>query len=358
MSTFGSESYESEFLSTPRGTPIPASLTHPNVSSFSDRIILPEGFMDWLLKLTPTARDDPHLVKNFIELCFNASHLNSTRLGEIMEHGGFLRLTWQLTEQFMDDSKKKYTKTMVSIALNLCLELSQELVETFVPDAVNVALCFLRIPDFITGGTEMLLNCFLFAIHENFKITEDSRDILVACKQSCIRIPREVLLQTFYSEEPKFGNYIPKFTKLCSLPPFKSLAVEIVSHPHFIKKVETLFDVYRSSLIIQIDFLKFLKMVLTRYTEYMPSSTNKNIPTNILIASAMKQRFIDPTSTVVTDVAIFLNNNWRPENSMQGQVGADSILVKQLCSDIERIQVSRPTTSDKRVDRHGFVVPR
>lgn len=352
-----SDSYDSNILSTPHSTPMPSNSRIHNFPSFSGRTILPEGFTEWLLKLTPTASSDPHLLKNFIELCFNASHLNNTVLGEIVEHGGFFKLIRQLTEHFERDSKKKYTKTMLSIALNLCVELSQELTKPFLSCAVDVALRFLKIPEFITGGTEILLHCFLFAIHDNFEVKEDSSDILIHCDQACIQIPRKALLRTFYSEEPKFGNYITKFTKLCSLPPCGTLATEIVSHPLFMEKTKTLFAVYRSSLIIQIDFLKFLKLILTRYAEYAPRSTKKDITSEALISSAILQRNSEPYHDVISSVADFLRSNWQTEGSLQGQVGTDSVLIRQLCYDISLLGAEKPLINPKRVDKSGFVVP-
>ncbi|SCU83012.1 LANO_0B08108g1_1 [Lachancea nothofagi CBS 11611] len=348
---------ETEASSSSQFTPLPLNLQFPNIPVYPERTSLPEGFVDWLLKLTPTASSDPHLIKNFIELCFNSSHLNRTVLGEILEHGGFLQLTQQLTKQSVKDSRTKYTKSMLSIALNLCLELSQELILIYLPPMVDVALRYLEIPDFITGGTEILLNCFLVATRENCAITEDSSNILIHCNSEEILIPRLALLQTFYSEEPKFGNYITKFSRLCSLPPCKSLACEIVSHPQFMKKTQALFDVYRSSLIIQIDFLKFLKLILTRYAEFTPRPTRRDIPTDVLISSALKQRVAVQPSGTLSCVIDFLRSNWLPDKLRPNQVGADSVLIKQLCHDIELLQNARVSSKPKRLVGNGFMVP-
>ncbi|SCV01962.1 LAME_0G19680g1_1 [Lachancea meyersii CBS 8951] len=328
-----------------------------NLSAYSERRLLPEGFIDWLLKFTPNASEDQHLVKNFIELCFNAGHLDRVVLGEIVEHGGFLQLTQNLIQRFVGDSRTRYKKSMLSIALNLCVELSQEVNVTYLPTAVDVALGFLGIPDFITGGTEILMHCFLFAMHENCAITEDSLNILINCRTETVTIPRVTLLRTFYSEEPKFGNYITKFSRLCSLPPCKSLAFDIVSHPHFMRKTKALFDVYRSSLIIQIDFLKFLKLILTRYTEFAPRSVRKDIPTNLLISTAMQTNFVVGDCQVLSDVIEFLLSNWRPDNLRPNQVGGDSVLIKQLCRDIELLKNTTHSNDTKRLERNGLSIP-
>ncbi|SCU86135.1 LADA_0D12530g1_1 [Lachancea dasiensis] len=350
---------EGEFHSTPQLSSRPSSIQLANVPVYVERTFFPNGFVDWLLKFTPESIDDPRLVKNFVELCFNVGHLDRVVLGEIVEHGGFLRLSQQLIQQLGRDWRSKYTRSILSIALNLCTELSQELIASYLPIAIDISLRFLRISDFVTGGTEVLLHCFLFAMRENYNITENSESILIHCNTSVIQVPRAALLHTFYSEEPKFGNYITKFAKLCALPPCKSLACDIVSHPQFMKKTQSLFDVYRGSLIIQIDFLKFLKLILTRYVEFTPlQPTNKNIPTEALITSAIKQPVTFPTGTeVLRAVVDFLLSNWSPNNLRPNQVGSDSVLIKQLCHDIELLVTTKPRSLSKRSNGHSFVIP-
>ncbi|SCU91002.1 LAFA_0F01332g1_1 [Lachancea sp. 'fantastica'] len=335
----------------------PLNSQFANVAIYSERQSLPEGFIDWLLKYTPTALDDQHVVKNFIELCFNAGHLDRVVLGEIMEHGGFLQLTHKLLREFSGEARSRYTKSMLSIALNLCVELSQEVNLNNLEITVDVALDYLNIPDFITGGTEILMHCFLFAIHENCATTEDPLNIFIQCQGKTISVPRVALLRTFYSEEPKFGNYITKFTRLCSLPPCRSLAFDIVSNPHFMKKTKVLFDVYRSSLIIQIDFLKFLKLILTRYTEFAPKSVRKDIKTDVLMSTAINQPIQLKDSKVLSDVIDFLSSNWQPDKSRPNQVGSDSVLIKQLCHDIELLNNSKPSNTIRRLDKNGFAIP-
>lgn len=352
------ESFDSRPPVTPLSTSLPLSTPSVNIPVFPPQSTLPDRFMDWLLKSMPSATDDPHLIKNFIELCYNSSHLNQVSLGEIVEHREFIKLVKQLAQQLSGDLSIKYMKSLLLMALQLCVELSQEVNETTLSDMIDVSLQFLLVPEFATGGIDILLHCLQFALHERFKIYEDTTDIVIVVPSGDIRVPHRKLLQTFYSEEVKFGNFIPKFTKLCSLPPCNSLSYEIIIHKDFMDKVRSLFDLYRSSLIIQIDFLKFLKIVLTRYAEFMPQSKRKDISSEKLLSTGMKHAMLQPNANIIRNVANFLHHNWQIEKAQKGQVGADSVLIKQLCQDIELLQHGELQAGNKLIDKDGFAIPK
>lgn len=129
------------------------------------------------------------------------------------------------------------------------------------------------------------------------------------------------------------------------------------------EKLRSIFDIYRGSLIIQIDFLKFLKMALIRFVEHVPQTNAARasaITTEALISHAIRSETIPAAVAVVPQVTEFLKRNWQ-DHDAQEKVGSDSILIRQLCNDIEQLQLestSPATTLDGRIDNDGFAVPR
>lgn len=372
LAYYGDSMPVSGTLGAPDGSPSPLA----SVSLYPARSDLPDGFISWLLKYTPTLQaqaqaqahvQDVHVLKNFVRLCYNSAHLNRAALREILEHRGPVALTASLLQQYIADRRKKHLRPVLSICLSLCVELSSELSVSALYGLVDVAVRFLGLGAFVAGGVEILLNCLNFALHETgVEAVCDGRDAIIAGARLAqrIRIPAEVVVQAFYREDAEhFGNYITKLTRLISLPPCRPLAYEIVIQPLFMEKLRSVFDIYRGSLIIQIDFLKFLKMALTRFVEHVPQTNAARasaITTEALISHAIRSETIPAAVAVVPQVTEFLKRNWQ-DHDAQEKVGSDSILIRQLCNDIEQLQLestSPATTLGGRIDNDGFAVPR
>ncbi|SCU93858.1 LAMI_0E15830g1_1 [Lachancea mirantina] len=337
----------------------PRSASSLILPPFSARSPISEGFLEWLFNFIPGEDDDLHLIKNFIELCFNVAHLNTQAISEVASHRSFLKLIKQVLSGFHTDyHNRKYIKSILLTAVDLCVELSQELDEVSLADTVQIGLQFSGTAEFATGGTDILLHCLQFAMRARFPVIENDTSMIIRPPRSKeIPIPRAIFLKSFYSEEAKFGNYITKITKLCSLPPCKSLALEIVSNAAFMDKIRSLFEVYGSSLIIQIDLLKFLKVILTRYTSSISNKNQSTLSTEEIIRGALNQPHSEPNIDVISQVAAFLQENWTPVEGDVHKVGADSVLIKQLCEDIKALKAVNIGTS-RPPDKDEFTIPR
>lgn len=87
---------------------------------------------------------------------------------------------------------------------------------------------------------------------------------------------------------------------------------------------------YRNSLLIQIDLLKFVKLIIARSLEYLSTLKERDLSAEVVIKKRLE---------VMMD---FLDRNWN--HQIEGQVGCDSILIHQLCNDIKSFATASPSS--------------
>lgn len=84
---------------------------------------------------------------------------------------------------------------------------------------------------------------------------------------AAIELPIDQLVDLFYAlndDDVNLSKLISIFTKICSLPGFENLTINIIFHPNFYEKIVSFFDTYFNSLLIQIDLLKFIKLIFSK----------------------------------------------------------------------------------------------
>ncbi|AAS52904.1 AER223Cp [Eremothecium gossypii ATCC 10895] len=354
---------------------------------------LPDNFIDWLLNFIPPADATPKNVKIFLEVCYYASHLNSLRLSELIESHAFL--------DFIAHLQSNVRFLHWSACLNICVDLSNELNRDALPEMLLIGNRFFEQPDLFTGTVEILLNCMLFALREGCAYHIDKRSSDIEITQDSLpsgTIPCDKLIVNFFEKEDQFPKFITKFTRLVSLPPCGKLCYDLVMAPKFVEKMVRIFKLYQASLIIQIDALKFLKIVLTKALEYTPAGRPSKLVTPArLLESALGKQIKNTDEQhllhVVSQLSKFLLANWsssRPSSQLHvaaagptslletplasashspppsrkghlGKVGNDSILIRQLCEDIASLNNKENGNNNNGRPLHdsdGFLVPR
>ncbi|AET40017.1 serine/threonine protein kinase CDC15 Ecym_5251 [Eremothecium cymbalariae DBVPG len=357
---------------------------HMDSSSYPAGETLPNNFIDWLLHFIPGPDGTSKNTKLFLELCYYSTHLSSIRLSELIESPPFL--------DFISELQSNPKLPHWALCLNICVELSNELNKDALPKMLRIGNRFFDQPDLFTGTLEILLNCLLFALREGYqcKLSGPPESIqILNDSYECGIIPCNILIARFFEKEDQFPNFITKFTKLISLPPCGKLCHDLVMTPKFVDKMIRIFTLYQASLIIQIDALKFLKLVLTKALEYTPQSKHTGVSPGKLLESVLLKPLKNSDevslSQIFSRMSKFLSTNWSPSKSAQlhmttgtanlldtpiasttqspsssrhgrlGKVGNDSILIQQLCEDIAALNKDNYTPSH---DSDGFLVPR
>lgn len=347
-----------------------AKLNRHSNSSFNLSLLplnLPVYFLTWLLSFL----DDPffynvknlHLWKYYVIVIYHATHLNKLLMKNLIAHEKFLTLILKFLHPNQYSNFYENEECLQAIAhqsLSIIVELSNEL-KNLSPVYLQLSLKFIDFDeDCITGGLEILFNCLQLSLHNNAKnYTEDAKNSSISFHvsgDSEITLHYYELVNPFYKikeDHIQFGNFITRFNKICSLHPLDFISYRVVLHPNFKERCVSFFQLYRNSLLIQIDLLKLIKLVFLRSFEHLSRTTVDNKGAQKLIRLKLEE------------MIEFLSNNWTRHET--GQVGHDSILIHQLCHDMQSLMSisasalssTQPSTSfTTGMDREGFVIPR
>lgn len=267
----------------------------------------PSNVTQWLVEMIPDVKQKA--MEQFVELCFHVCHLNNKSISQLMENDNFLELTKSLL--------KSHNNNSLVWCLSLCSECFNELDIKNISTMIEIGVSSLTIPNCLSNSIEIILNCFNLAQQLNLPIVVDSHSIIILEH----KIPFHLLVHSFYQDNGRYDKFITKYTKLCSLPIGKKICYEILKEQKFIGRIHELFDRFKTSLIIQIDLLKFLKVFIIQITQ------------------EEKNTYIEK----LAQLSQFLRNNWisgktyTPIKYTHQRVGADSVLIQQLCHDIQKL---------------------
>lgn len=186
------------------------------------------------------------------------------------------------------------------------------------PDKANhealffqIVASFMKLNKFSSLGIEIILNI----LQRNGSLLKGStrKEMALLLKTSGI------LGRVFYEFDPEdidFSAFVNRYTKLCSLQPYDTFCKDILCQGSFLKRIQVFFETYESSILIQLDLLKLLK-VLFLHGDHSDSAVHD----------------------VLVPVVKFLNSNWKSQGTTahQRQVGGDSVLLIQLCNDLRSL---------------------
>lgn len=325
--------------------------------------ILPNNFVPWVLGFL----DDPsfynmknlHFWKYYIIVIYHSTHLKKPSLLCLIKSNKFLELVLRLLFKNTDDplASHEFQLSIMHLSLSIVIEISNE-IRTFNPLLLKLSLIYINFDDeSITGGLEILLNCLQLALHDNSKFIKNLEDLSISFPSSSTytsfntSLNYQDLVDPFFKireDNVQFGKFITKFIKICSLAPLDFVSVKILVHPKCIERLILFFKLYRNSLLIQIDLLKFIKVLFTRALEFIELNRTA-------ISRKEIHRFI---FSKLQEMAAFLNGNWN--HQQPGQVGSDSILIHQLCHDIKSLSLQgpAPTQSIANLEKDEFVIPK
>lgn len=275
---------------------------------FYEKSNFPESVIQWLLEMIPLVKEKT--MEQFVELCFHLCHLNNSSISQLMKHGQFLELTRSLLQ-----SKDK---VCIPWCLSLCTEVVKDLNENNLPSMFEIGISSLTESNCLSSSIEIILNCFNVAQQLDLPIIIEQQFVTIKDR----KIPLHLLVSTFYQDNGRYDKFLTKYTKLCSISVGKYLCEQILKDDRFIGRIHELFGRFKTSLIIQIDILKFLKILAIQLT------------------NEQKQAHSDK----LTHLSQFLIHNWdsnvknfTPIKQAHQRVGADSILIQQLCTDIRKL---------------------
>ncbi|CAR25664.1 hypothetical protein ZYGR_0A02290 [Zygosaccharomyces rouxii] len=297
---------------------------------------LPEAFLPWILGFFEDSKfcdeENSYVWKYYMSVIYHATHLNRLLLNQLLNNTNFINLILRLL------TTRAKSLQLLHVPLSIVMEISTELTE-FHPVLVELSLHFLRShEEFIVGGLEILLNSLQFALHDTTKFISHPDSLAIefpsgsSGKPSVLLTYRDLVEPFFRIKENnlEFGNFITKFMKICLLTPLAFISFKIFSHSSFNERLTAFFMLYRNSLLIQIDLLKFVKLIIARSLEYLSTLKERDLSAEVVIKKRLE---------VMMD---FLDRNWN--HQIEGQVGCDSILIHQLCNDIKSFATASPSS--------------
>lgn len=277
---------------------------------------LPPEFLAWLLGYLEGGQlmtiNNIHVWKYFAKVCFGISKIDSNILMLLYENDNFYSLFNDILLQYGKPGKKnsRDSRNLKSILLTVQQILSDISKSPDIPTSqykmhfFRLVISFLREPThtFISWSIEIILN-----ISQNSNFTQDDVSVFSV----------DDIGNAFYNFSPNdihFSTLITRYTKLFSFGQFSDACGYILKEGHFLERIMLFFKLYENSLLIQIDLLKLIKIIFycTDKKEY---------------------------ETILLDTTAFLVHNWDASNNSnrERQVGKDSVLIAQLCSDISNL---------------------
>lgn len=289
-----------------------------NYDSISS-LTLPKETQSWLLSLinnetTLTKESNIHIWKYFTKVCYTVSHLDPQFLTLLYSSKFCFVSLQQLLDQYNNSPlNKKSLSSILKQWLLLLVEMSRKKKplndDTNESQFFQVTISFMSINKFSSLGVEIILNMW-----QRSKI----RTAMASLLQTSNIIP--TVFYEFDPEDIDFSTFISRFTKLASLHLYETFPQDILYHESFMTRIQVFFETYESSVLIQLDLLKLLKVL------FLNSDTRD---TRI--------------HTVLGQVVTFLDHNWKQSTDHQSrQVGGDSVLLIQLCNDLRSIASSSP----------------
>ena len=267
----------------------------------------PSHVMEWLLEMIPVLKK--RAIEPFVELCFHVCHLNNKSIAELMRDGQFFSLTKSLLQSSNNNC--------LPWCLNLCSEYAKDLKQDNIGTMLDIGMSSLTVGHCLHNSIEIILNCVNVAQLNHLEISLSTDNIIIGDGS----IPLQNLVESFYQDNGRYDKFITKFTKLCSLPIGSQICIGVFEQERFVGRIYELFDRFKTSLIIQIDLLKFLKVLVIQIND--------------------KNKLSQPDKR--KKLLKFLSHNWNTTDSVtpikqtQQRVGADSVLIQQLCQDIENL---------------------
>ncbi|CDO92842.1 unnamed protein product [Kluyveromyces dobzhanskii CBS 2104] len=274
---------------------------------FYEKSNFAQSITQWLLEMIPQVVYKA--TEPFVELCFHVCHLNNKSITLLMKDGLFLALTKRLL--------KSSSNSSLPWCLNLCSEYAKKLKADHIGTMIEIGVSSLSIANCLPNSIEIILNCYNVAQQIDLPIVVHKETITIGK----YNVPLDLLVASFYQDNGRFDKYITKYTKFCSLPVASQVCVEVLDQERFIGRIHELFGRFKTSLIIQIDLLKFLKVLVIQINEQGTSSEDEKLQV----------------------LSKFLTSNWNSKENFtpikQGhqRVGADSVLIQQLCQDIQHL---------------------
>ncbi|CCD26080.2 serine/threonine protein kinase CDC15 NDAI_0G03030 [Naumovozyma dairenensis CBS 421] len=330
-----------------------------NASKFK----LPENFTNWLLdfltdnKLIMTG--NVHLWKYFIKLLSYLTHLNNPLLIQLKYNIDFINFSNNLLKFYesiktSDSHTKKSTnmlakknsiKSIIQQLLTILSEISSnentnqnpkenihkfhhpsQEISSLNESFINLALNYLHNDDFIVEGLDLILQNF--SIIQNDQLKKLSNHLTNAFYQ---------FGNSTNDDDIDFNKFIKIFIKFCSMTSSSSssslslldLNYKLISNGLFFQRIEMFFQNYFNSLLIQIDLLKFVKIIFMNSLQFA-TEKEEDIDEDMLLIVNKK----------LYEINTFLQNNWKTGNKIEdGKVGSDSILIHQLCNNIQKLLV-------------------
>ncbi|EDO17410.1 hypothetical protein Kpol_1037p6 [Vanderwaltozyma polyspora DSM 70294] len=332
------------------------SLSLSSNASFSNmRGKIPDSFINWLITFTNVKYNNLELFnwKYYMKVCNKVVQMKMDSLTKILYTSEFINLASKL----LRDRNSKLIGPILQDVVSICVDLSMDLRKDRVPPLFfSLAISFTKIEKYLTQGIQITLNCLQLLLHENLKTTQVASDILSIDfmsngNKSNIIIHSSDLVEPFFAlrkDNVSFGNFLNTFTKLCSLQQLEFISFDLLMFANFVERIKSFFHIYRGSLLLQIDLLKFIKIVITKAINFDP---------------------IDEIFVKTSELVSFFNNNWDMQkkdehkdknNKTSEQVGCDSILIQQLCKDIEILSKGYfpNKNSATNFDNDGFAIPK
>ena len=330
-----------------------SNFSHLTISSKSRLLIdLPEGFFTWLTSFFVDVVQIKNLsvLKYFTKLCYLSIHLNNTLLNDLLNNDAFFAFIKSIDTitPSIDDKKTAafIWKQITAICVDMSLDMSQ-----MNPSLFSTAMIFIRRKNYTSmSGLEIILNCLHFTLRNapddvapTIGSMESHSGFLIKINNdTTIELPIDQFVDLFYAlndDDVNLSRLISIFTKICSFPGFENLAIDIISHPNFYEKIVSFFDTYFNSLLIQIDLLKFIKLIFTKSLLKAYDYTGLPDPIKQMKSNHHNKSIVSKLRTMLVQITEFLNNNWNKNDSKRNsnQVGGDSVLVCQLCEDIRSL---------------------
>ncbi|AJO97811.1 Cdc15p [Saccharomyces cerevisiae YJM1444] len=330
-----------------------SNFPHLTIPSKSRLLIeLPEGFFTWLTSFFVDMAQikDLSVLKYFTKLCYLTVHINSTFLNDLLDNDAFFAFIRNIDTiiPFIDDAKTAafIWKQITAICVEMSLDMDQMSASLF-----STAMNFIRKKNNTSiSGLEIILNCLHFTlrnVNDDVAPTVGSSEshsvfLIKVNNDAAIELPIDQLVDLFYAlndDDVNLSKLISIFTKICSLPGFENLTINIIFHPNFYEKIVSFFDTYFNSLLIQIDLLKFIKLIFTKSLLKLYDYTGQPDPIKQTEPNRRNKATVFKLRAILVQITEFLNNNWNKDDPKRNsnQVGGDSVLICQLCEDIRSL---------------------
>ena len=245
------------------------------------QLVLPAEFNRWILSLlsdteTLILSNDLHLWKYFTRICSIVSHLDPDFILLLYGNTRLFKLVNLILRELKETDGENSKKLMQSILrqwLKLFLQLSRH---PYVPTEnekllYRTLISFTKFSTFYVSTLEIILNLLqhntttiMTAVGDDDN--DDKFAALTSYREDLIRKIKagSILPRIFYDFNPddiNFSTFLNQYIKFCSLHLYRGLCDELLSDSKFVDRLKLFFRMYENSLLIQIDLLKFLKIL-------------------------------------------------------------------------------------------------